>query len=296
MKMTKQFKTLLQEYGEQTIFGNRYDQATRSLLTNYFYKRYACDDDDDFIRMFQYNLDLNQHQFEQYLRIQNTDFDPMVGRYLEKRYKDVYNRKDEGSSTDTSNNTNKYETDNTGSHTGTLTDNRVIGTDETRTDNLTETNQGTNSFNDKKTDVLSDMPQANVGSYTGQDVDNINLTYATRMTVGKDAHTGNDSNTQHNTGTVSTETDTTDTNTQTQNLANTSNTTFEGTNNTTKTNENTNKTNYDLDHKEVYTGREEAPQDMLERAKSYIITTNAYKWLIKQLDVCFMYPSYGEEY
>ena len=297
MKMTKQFKTLLQEHGEQAVFGDILDQATNEILTDYFYKRYINeDDDDDFIRMFKYNLTLCKRQYEQYLRIENTDFDPMVSRYLERRFKDTYERTDNGSSTDTTKNTNAYTNTSSGTNTGTLTDARVIAEDVTRTDNLTETNQGSNSSNDKATNVLSDMPQANIGSYTGQDVDNINLTYASQMNVGKNTHSGSDSNTQTNTGTVVTDSDTTDTNTQTQNLANSNTSNFNGSGTVEKTKEDTNTTNYDLDHKEVYTGREGAPQEMLDRARTYIMATNAKKWLIKQLDKCFMYLSYGEEY
>ena len=39
--------------------------------------------------------------------------------------------------------------------------------------------------------------------------------------------------------------------------------------------------------KERATGRNEAPQDMLQRARDYILGTNAFMWLLKQLDITF---------
>ena len=40
--------------------------------------------------------------------------------------------------------------------------------------------------------------------------------------------------------------------------------------------------------KYIHTGRGEAPQDMLDRARSYILKMNAFDWLRKQLDSCFL--------
>lgn len=40
--------------------------------------------------------------------------------------------------------------------------------------------------------------------------------------------------------------------------------------------------------RERYTGRDEAAQDLLNRARDYILKTNAFEWLVARLDVCFM--------
>lgn len=40
--------------------------------------------------------------------------------------------------------------------------------------------------------------------------------------------------------------------------------------------------------RERYSGRRESPPELLARAQDYILKSNALKWLIQQLDVCFM--------
>ena len=42
------------------------------------------------------------------------------------------------------------------------------------------------------------------------------------------------------------------------------------------------------DTRERYSGRHESPQDLLDRARSYILNTNAFKWFIEKLDPCFL--------
>ena len=69
-----------------------------------------------------------------------------------------------------------------------------------------------------------------------------------------------------------------------------------GTDNTTTTDSNTNRTTgkQQSDSETMNTqrtrntGRMEAPQDMLDRARDYIVRTNAFLWLVDQLEVCFM--------
>lgn len=39
---------------------------------------------------------------------------------------------------------------------------------------------------------------------------------------------------------------------------------------------------------DIYTGRHDDPATLLQKAASYIMTTNAFEWLCKQLDVCFI--------
>ena len=42
-----------------------------------------------------------------------------------------------------------------------------------------------------------------------------------------------------------------------------------------------------LDHKERYSGRHEAPPDLLQKAQSYIMNSNSLKWLIRNLEPVF---------
>lgn len=242
--MTKQFNVLLNEIGESSVFANLVDEATQQELIDYFYFRYLCDDDNKFIKFFQRNLKMYKNQYEQYLRVQNITFDPMVQRYLERKFEDKYSRSDNTTESGNRLNTNTYNTENTS------------------TANNTSTNKNSN--------VFSDMPQANVSGYTGQDIDNIDMTYATTMTVDK--------------------------NNDTNNSEGTSNTTFEGSNNIELSNTAQHNMDYDLTHKEIYSGRDDTPQNMLNAAREYIVNTNAFVWLVQQLDKCFMCDlRYGEE-
>ena len=62
----------------------------------------------------------------------------------------------------------------------------------------------------------------------------------------------------------------------------------ESTNESTSKDESSAENSSKDEMKEISTGRAEAPQDMLERARNFIRTTNALKWLISQLDTCFL--------
>lgn len=242
--MTKQFNKLIDEVGKDVVFNNILDEATELELIEYFYYRYLCDDDDKFLRYFKRNLKIYKNQYEQYLRIQNTTFDPMVARYLERKFVDKYNRLDNTTENGTRTNTSTYDTDNESTANSTSTD--------------------------KSSNVFSDMPQANVSSYTGQDIDDIDMTYATNMTVAKNNGTDESSGT--------------------------STTNFTGENNIDIENTASRDTSYDLTHKEIYSGRDNAPQEMLDAARIYIVNTNAFVWLVQQLEKCFMCNlRYGEE-
>lgn len=294
--MTKQFNKLISDVGSAEIFNNLLDEATELELIDYFYYRYLCDDDDKFIRFFQRNIRRYKSQYEQYLRIQNTTFDPMVGRYLERKYQDTYKREDNATETRQSTNNNEYTSNNTTTNTGSVTDDRTIKNDESIGTNDTTTNSNTVNSTDKNSNVVSDMPQANVSSYTNQDIDTINMTYASNMSVGKTNHNETQNGTNETTGNKTIDGTTTDNNTQTQDLAGTSNTTFTGNNSVNGNSTVKNNSEYDMTHKEIYTGRDNTPQEMLDAAREYIVNTNAFSWLVSKLDICFMCDlRYGEE-
>lgn len=45
---------------------------------------------------------------------------------------------------------------------------------------------------------------------------------------------------------------------------------------------------FDHTDKEIATGRNQAPQEMLDRARTYFLKMNAFDWFRKRLDICFM--------
>lgn len=286
--MTKQFNKLIDDVGSSQVFNGIIDEATQQELIDYFYYRYLCDDDDKFIRYFQRNLRIHKNQYVQYLRIQNTTFDPMVSRYLERKYQDTYKRDDISTEAKQSTNNNEYTSNNSTTNTGTIDDDRTIKNNETVSNTENTTSNNSKTSNNKQSSIFSDMPQANVSSYTGQNIDNIDMTYASNMTVGKNDLTESGENTQAITGNKTLDGTTTDKNKQTQNLAGTSNTTFTGNNSINGETTVNNTTEYGLTHREIYTGRDNTPQDLLDSAREYIVNTNAFKWLVSQLDKCFM--------
>ena len=109
---------------------------------------------------------------------------------------------------------------------------------------------------------------------------------------------GTDTTTVATTRTGSDETTTTSTGTETTVVETSRSGSDHSTSNTTTTSEDqrsgtsetdvTGSSSFDHTDKEISTGRGEAPQDMLQRAKSYIMNMNAFEWLVKDLDKCFL--------
>lgn len=48
------------------------------------------------------------------------------------------------------------------------------------------------------------------------------------------------------------------------------------------------ESSFDHTDKEIATGRSQSPQEMLDRARTYFLKMNAFDWLRKCLDICFM--------
>lgn len=164
--------------------------------------------------------------------------------------------------------------------------------------------------------VLPDSSTYGTGTAAGEDgMPNVlNWTYASGQTgsVGSDDSTtgnktttsnegsGESSTTVDSTATTNTEststtavsgTDTTETTTTRSGSDSTVNQgTTSGTVDGQTTGKSTEQGSNSFSHtdKEISTGRGEAPQDMLDRARSYILKMNAFDWLRKQLDSCFL--------
>lgn len=306
---TTQFYKLVETKTKDVIFADILDEATQDNLVEYFYYRFCCDNDEKFIRYFKRNMNQYKRQYEQALRIETTDFDPMVSRYLERKYVDEYTRTDNETETNTDSKSTTGTDKTAYLNGGTVTinaENTVTGNyenDGTTNDNTTKTNTqevtDTTVINtvDTSRTIGSLFPQTSLEIGTSEIGD---LTYASNMADVKTTHDEDTTDTTSgtstdnitgivktsNTGTDSTET--TGETTETRNLNGSQNKTLDITealsgNKTTEAN-----SNYNLTHKEIFTGRESAPHDMLDRAREYIYNTNAFMWLVKQLDKCFM--------
>lgn len=202
----------------------------------------------------------------------------------------------------------------------------VSGTDTTDTDS-TVTGTGTidvlddgtsentrNGTNNNKS-LSAQLPQSSVNQ-DGVFPENLNWQYLTQQDESRGTNSDTDNGKTHNDQTTTRNTqDTTagtstltrdmttaghDTGTTESTIDNTGTVDTEGqtsgTSNSTTTNTGTvvgdetgsvdSQSNDDT--RERYTGRHESPQDLLDRARKYITSTNAFNWLVAQLEPCFM--------
>lgn len=120
--------------------GTEVDDATQSALYEWFYDRKLNDVPDKFQRQFRRLLNAEYHRYIQYLRIDYTDFDPMVTQYLERwtgsQTKVDGNISREGETDLTGKTTNKT----TGSNSGTSV---TTSNDDSRGTTRSETTQNT---------------------------------------------------------------------------------------------------------------------------------------------------------
>jgi len=254
-------------------------------------------------------------QYNDMLRVQNIEFDPMVTRYLERQViNKVTNTGTENTvkagtanTLITNGGTVTIKTDNVNNGTGNSTEQGNTSFNNSGSSNSRAEHTGNENHQDRTRNILSVFPQANVGSNTGGSLDdNVAYNYATQMTDNKNkgdkqdnaTDTANVSNNESGSGNsinniTSSNRDVfdglqTQTNNANSNKANTEN----GTQNvSTSGEENSNL-------KERLTGRENYDSAvLLEHARDYIASTNAFrKFLIPNLEKCFIGNlRYGEE-
>lgn len=313
-KMTKQFNEILAEYGAQTVYADIVDQATQSELTDQFYYRYVTDNE-KFIRFFTRNLRRVADRYNNLVRIETVRFDPMVTRYFEEQDKTDITRTHTKEDTESGNN------GQTTTNGGTITvkiDSQADGTansegtasntySNTNT-NVVDSDNSTNTTDTIRTrDLISNTPHSNVSSATtGGLMDPISWTYASGLTDhGEDsthATTGEVDTTTTDNGSGSAS-DTTTSETTTQNIIDgtevttrNDSVTISGTNSKTKESEETSTEKGN--NTKRYTGREgQSPQELLEKARTYIKGSSAFEWLVDELSICFIDNAlYGEEW
>ena len=313
--MNKTLSQIITDKTETAVFGNILDSATNEELKQYFLDRYACfEDEDKFIRVFHRNLRIYKKQYNDKLRVQNIEFDPMITRYLERQ---VINKVTNTGTENTTNAENATRLINNGGTVTLKTDNITTDTGNSQergssgyTDNLSgstsNTHSGNENYQDRTRNILSVFPQANVGSNTGGNLDdNVAYNYATQMTDNKNKGDKQDNatdNGQHqdiNTGS-SNRTNNIDSSSRnvldgTQTQTNNSNSNRTDTKNATQNVSNSGEENSNL--KERFTGRENYDSaTLLTHAREYISSSNAFLWLVQQLSICFISNMrYGEE-
>ena len=314
MSKTKQLNKIIEKYTSDGVFGNILDNATNQSLSDHFHFRYACDDDEKFIFFLQRNLNELKNRYNELLVVESAERDPMVIE-LKQRTIEITN---EGTTSDTITKTltgldtiSKTEggtksstvegtVESTGSSSGSASYSDEH--DNTRTDNLTQTNNNQNI----NRQINSDMPQANVSPSSSIDYDDpISWTYAS----GAQDNVGKSDATIHDTGTVSDDysasgsSQNSSTNSgQTESSQSGSETTQKTVSETKNKSDSVEEThekemNGTNAHEENIQGRSgHLISEILRDWENYIKTTDAFLWLCKELEKCFM-PNllYGEE-
>lgn len=302
------YNDIFKYYGEWIL-----DNATSDAIYDYFYYRHI-NDDEKFLKYFQRNMKMYKKQYNNMLRNENIEFDPMITRYLERQV--IGKTTTTGTENTTgSKNANRLinnggtitlKTDNVQTGSGNSTENGSAG----YTDNLSGSSQNTHTGNenhqDRTRNILSIFPQANVGSNTGGTLDdNVAYNYASQMTDNKnkgdrqDASTDNGTHSDTNTGTSNRTNNINSSNRNVldgmQTQTNNSNSNRNDTEATTQNISNNGEENSNV--KERLTGRENYDSGtLLTHARDYIATSNAFKWLVNKLEICFIGDlRYGED-
>lgn len=311
MQKTKQFNVFYNE-NPDALFLDLVDDETQELLADYFWDRYVTDDD-RFIRYFTRNLKRVANKYNNDLRVETIQIDPMVTKYLEEQ--EFLKSKGES----TRQKTAADEKTQVRTNQGTVT----VKTDDTSTNDVNSTNSATTSGTHNETNVVdqdttehdtdtirqrdlqSDMPHSNVSGVTsGGLMANVNWRYASGMTDHGEDNSSNKTGTNDST----TKINGTDSVTESGKAETTSSGKLDGTQVTTRNdgytqsdtqnkNDSENGTETRNDEKRrVYTGRDGIAAEILSKTRDYIRRSTAFEMLLDELEICFMPDlSYGRE-
>ena len=285
------FYEWLDQHSSAQLYGGtefEEDQDTQDGLLDWFFWRKVIDNR-KFGAYFRRVLNIYARQYYQLLRVETTEIDPLVGNYLERQILRKGSRAETGNENTTERGTNNNKTTSKGSNTGN-TETTTEGTaNGTGTSDATTTENGATTGH-SKTDTKAkhgETPQAAVGSGDSMALD---WTY---LSSQDETESVNDTSGTTN-GSTNTKGKTTDDSKTTGHAVTktTDNSNGEvvndGSNSKTVKGETQRNENTADDTRERLTGRQEAPQDMLGRARDYITQTNAFLWLVDKLDACFM--------
>lgn len=312
--MTKQLHKIIEDKTSEVVFGDILDAATVEGLAEHFYYRYACEYDEKFIFFLQRNMKELKRRYEDLLELESGTYDPLVidlkNRSLEitnaNGFEDTNTRTINGLVRKLNNITKARTSSITGSNetsgTSAGTANYSSQDGNTRTNNLHESS----STEGKERQLHSDTPQANVSSSTVGDLDDpITWTYASDLRDGynKDesetsntgtvtdsgSSSGNSSNSTTTSGETTTQQDGSENGTEEHNGSITDETTI--------TDEKTREATGSAVHDETVSGRGgHLISEILLEWERYIKDTDAFLWLCKNLERCFISNLlYGEE-
>ena len=298
MWMNKDYDNLLtyaeyiDEHGSDDLYTGtpmEEDEVTQEALLEMLYYRKVVDND-RFRRFFRRALTVYARQYYALVRVETTDIDPLVSNYLERQILRKGSTAENGSdsSTETGGGTRR------GSRSG-----RTGGTSQTdteaQTDGRTGSTQQTTDHGTSSSTTTGDTrskhgetPQAAATpgadgmaldwSYLSSQDQEASRGTSTGSTTGSSTATGSGTDHSESTGSSTT----TNSGTESSEYTDTDSTNKTRTGNSNKT------TNANDDTRERLAGRQEAPQDLLDRARDYITRTNAFLWLLDKIEPCFM--------
>lgn len=305
----KTFEQVIEDKTAQVVYsGTNVNSATQGALLEWLFDLNICtgDDEDKFCRYYRRYLNMYYPLYVDYLKLEvaRGNMDPFIQELMTRTHEDEKTLSGSATRANTGTVSDTGRTEDTSESTSVRTpDITVAGTNSnTETRDLASTSEtdGTHheegETNSKSRNVNIAYPEANLNSLP-IDIDNMPTTidYAsaeadgfgkTTSEVDATDHSetsstdtgtvGNSgSNSTHETGTETNEFDGSNirtlSNTRTNNLSETASNTGSETNNATDTDE----------------GRHESEADILPRAIKAVTSTNAIKWLVSSLQVCF---------
>ena len=246
--------------------GSEIDPDTQALILDWFSRRQIPDDFDHFFRRTAKSVDW---QYNQLIRLESVQWDPMVSDYLERQIVTT------GKGTTKSNGSTTQSGKIDGTTSG--TNNNTTTTETSSSDTLDSTGTSQNDNNVDNKQLSGATPDS--ATYQDQFPETLNWRYLSSQGETRQSTSDNGSTTNNTTSSGSSTTETTANGGSSSTNSSTSNLKTDNNNDTT--------TQQDSDVRERQTGRHEAPQDMMERARTYIMHSNAFLWLVDKLSPCF---------
>ena len=305
----KTFEQVIENQTAEVVYsGTNVNAATQGALLEWLFDLNICTGDDEtkFCRYYRRYLNMYYPMYLDYLKLEvvRSEMDPFITELMTRTHEDekaltgsatkanTGTVSDSGSVQDVTDSETVRTPDLTTSNTNTNLETRDLAT----TSETDATHHEESETNSKDRKVAIAYPEANLNALP-IDIDNMPTTvdYASSEADGFGRVNAEGDATDHS------ETDTTDTGTV-QNAGSgsthetgTETTEFDGTNTRTSTNTRTNnlsetastsgsETNEIEEHDE---GRHESEADILPRAIKAVTSTNAIKWLVSSLQVCF---------
>lgn len=305
----KTFEEVIQEKGAGTVYsGTNVNLATQGALLEWLFDLNICTGDDTtkFLRYYRRQLNMNYPLYLDYLKLEavRSSMDPFVQELMTRSHEDEKSLSGTESSTGTSSVTGSGTVKDVADTTTVRTPDITVATSSSNTEtrNLagsseTDSTNHTEGQDDSKSRAVSiAYPEANLNSLPlGIDDMPTNIDYASseQDSFGKkntkvDATEHSESSTT-DTGTVG------NAGTGSSQETGTETTDYDGTNTRTSSDTREGETTESKSHSgtesnkvtENDEGRHESEADILPRAIKAVTTTNAIKWLVKSLQVCF---------